>query len=660
MAAGHEDGRQMPNTKAYSPRFGLFLIAALCGAAYARGLFGGFLFDDYPNLVANSVLQTVDASLQHWVAAALSSGAGPLRRPVSMLSFALNFYFFGMSPLAFKLVNLAIHLLNGALLYALGLHLAPRLLPAEAGPGPAHGVAFIAAAAWLLHPLNVSDVVYIVQRMNQLATLFILAGLLCYVDGRERLLRLEGGLLAAFGGVLVFGLLAVLSKENGALITLYALVIEALCYRFEAPSRGVRRALVAFFACSVVLPAVGLLAYLVFHPEWLAQGYAGREFTLGQRLLTEPRILFHYLLWIFLPWPAWLSLYHDDLALSRDALHPATTLAAIAAWLALMALAWRLRRRRPAVAFALAWFLAGHVMESTILPLELVFEHRNYLPMFGVLLGAAALAAPLAQRWPARLVAPGAALVLLALSAATAVRAYVWGDNFRLAFVTAAEHPDSPRALYDAGRALIQQAEARGEPVKTAQLAARAYFERANRLDPLYVFSSAALVLSYAGQAPVPPQAVDDLAYRLRHVGVFQISVFSSVLRAATDGKLMLSPQQIESLVTAALGNPRTPPGMRAQVFNDYGRYQFAVLGDRQAAVSFTLAAVEQDPANPLFRINLAKLALAMDLPNKAADAIAQAERLDGVGLYAKDIAAIRAQIAAAAQSGDAPPSPAP
>src|SRR6185369_10537583 len=96
-------------------------------------------------------------------------------------------------------------------------------------------IALVAAGLWLLHPLNVSGVVYIVQRMNELAVFFTLAGLLAYVDGRVRLLQGEPALGRATLGLCAFGLLAVLSKENGALISAYALVIEAVCFRFDAP-----------------------------------------------------------------------------------------------------------------------------------------------------------------------------------------------------------------------------------------------------------------------------------------------------------------------------------------------------------------------------------------------------------------------------------------
>ena len=200
------------------------VVLLLTALVYARGLFGGFLFDDYGTIVDNGVLRNIDGSGVRWLAAILSSDSGVLRRPLSMLSFGIDYYLFGLSPFAFKAVNLLIHLVNGLLFYALARRLTPRLSP-SIDESATRAIALVAVAFWLLHPLNVGSVVYVVQRMNLLAVLFILAGLLVYANGRARMLRGEPGLVRAIGGLLVFGLLSVLCKENGALIVAYALVI---------------------------------------------------------------------------------------------------------------------------------------------------------------------------------------------------------------------------------------------------------------------------------------------------------------------------------------------------------------------------------------------------------------------------------------------------
>jgi hypothetical protein len=203
----------------------------------------------------------------------------------------------------------------------------------------------------------------------------------------------------------------------------------------------------------IVLPALVLLGYLLRSLPAVWEGLKqGRDFTPGQRLLTEGRVLWTYLRDIWLPRAHDGGLFHDDFSLSRSLISPISTLFA---WLGIIVLAaWAVVARRArtdwvvASAAAIAFFLAGHLIESTWLQLELVFEHRNYLPailMFwplslALLRGARDRAGRL--RWPVWF-----ALALLALFAAqTTRRAETWGEPFQQALQWAHEHPRSPRA----------------------------------------------------------------------------------------------------------------------------------------------------------------------------------------------------------------------
>jgi hypothetical protein len=624
----------------------LIALLVLCLLAYLAGLSGGYLFDDFHHIVNNSALRAIGTPSQNWLAVAVSSDAGILRRPLSMLSFGLNVAWFGMSPFAFKAVNLFIHLVNGALVYAIGRRLAERLI----GPGAAAAVkpeklALLATGLWLLHPLHVSGVVYIVQRMNELAALFTLAGLLCYVDGRMRMLRGERALGQAILGVCVFGLLAALSKENGVLISAYALVIEAGCFRFEAAPQS-QRVIKTFFSLSVALPLLVFAAYLATHAQWLAISYTARDFTLGERLLSEARILCDYLLWIFVPAPGWMGVYHDDIATSTGLLSPPTTALALGLLLALVAAAWKLRRRSPGLAFGVGWFLIGHAMESTILPLELVFEHRNYLPSAGLLLGiVCAVAPPLASRWPARFVASAGVALLAVCAGLTAARAASWGDPLTLAVTDARHHPDSSRSQYEAGRAIVVAGASKGERSK-ADLEAEPYFTRSAMLGKNQIAPATELMLIQAGRGPVPESAVADLAQRLRHTPEYtQASPFMDMLVTASEQKLSLTAADFATLVDAALANPHFPAYVCAMIMNNYGAYQFNIAHDAQGAVSWTLAAAAADPKNPYFQINLAKLALAVKQPDKARAYLDAAKQLNGAGLYDTEIDALQRQI---------------
>jgi hypothetical protein len=192
------------------PAFWLLIALALTALVYVPGLRGPFLFDDIPNL---RPLQDWLSGLTGWHEVLFGNRSGLFGRPLSMLSFILDAKLFGMAPFSFKLTNLLIHLACGALIYAL-LH---RLLLRDPHLHQRAALAALAISAiWLLHPLQVSTVLYIVQRMAQLSALFILLALLAYVHGREALEqgRLRSGVTWLFLAVPAATALGMLCKEK--------------------------------------------------------------------------------------------------------------------------------------------------------------------------------------------------------------------------------------------------------------------------------------------------------------------------------------------------------------------------------------------------------------------------------------------------------------
>lgn len=625
-------------------RVWLVLLVAATLAAYARGLSGGFLFDDVQNIVDNAALQAVDGSMLNWIIAALSSDAGMLMRPISMLSFAANYYISGLDPFAFKATNLAIHLTTGLVLFALSRRLIPTLAPARLEPRVVHLLALMAMATWLLHPLHLSSVLYVVQRMNQLATLFALLGLLCYAVGRSRMISGEAGLVTALSGLTAFGVLATFSKENGALVLPLAFIVEFFCFRFAAPSAAQSRILKIYFTMLLLLPASLFAIYLAINPDWLLGQYTVRDFTLYERILTQPRILAHYVLWILVPLPRLMGIYHDDIPMSVGLLSPASTVMAIVAILLLLVAAWRLRTKAPAFGFAVLWFLVGHAMESTILPLEMVFEHRNYLPNAGLFLGSAVCVWSSTRNLPGSLQRIGCATIAIALASGTAVRANTWSDPYGLAVAMAQNHPQSPRSLYDAGRAIYMLNRTPGDTEKVSAKAA-GYFQRAMLLDAEYIHPAVSNVMvSYSG-VEVPDAVVSDLTRRLREAPLFQASPVLLLLDRVSDGRIRMSPDHMHAVFEASMDNETTTPGMRATLLSAYGRYHFLILGNAQAAVNLTLAAAEQDPANPVFQMNIAKLAIELNEPKIAAAATSRASQLDVSGIYRAQISDISQRI---------------
>ena len=266
---------------------GFFIVAGVTVAGYWPGLAGPFLLDDAPNLKATPIDTLEPATL---VPAVTNNTSGMVPRIVSVLSLTLNTYFTGFDASAFKYVNLMIHLVNGLLLFWLGGRLLSHRAESTAQQR-AWLIAGLAATLWLAHPLNVSTVLYVVQRMAQLSMLFTLAALLGYAIGRQRIIRDDaGGLLIITGSLLGFGSLAVLSKENGALLPLFVLLIETVIFRLEAPNHTRRIQLGALLSILCILPVIAGLAWFLTHIDAMLGGYALRDFTPAERLLTQSRV----------------------------------------------------------------------------------------------------------------------------------------------------------------------------------------------------------------------------------------------------------------------------------------------------------------------------------------------------------------------------------
>lgn len=410
------------------------------------GLGGDFVFDDLPNIVDNAKVQVESLDANSLRRASFSYEPGGGSRPLAMLSFALDHWRGGgLHPEVFKETNLLIHGLT-VLVVALLLR---RVLRAAAWPAARVDAAALGLAlVWGMHPLQVSSVLYVVQRMQTLSTLFIALGLWAYLAARQA--QQTGGASLRYWLVLLLSAaLGLASKEDVVLLPLFTLALELTVLRFQGAGNQTSRILRTGYA---VFAGVGALAYLlVIAPHyWHTDAYPGRTFSSAERLLTQARVLMMYLGQSLLPLPARLPFYYDDLAASRGWLDPATTLLSVLALAALAAWAWAWRQRRPVFAAGVMIFLAGHFISSNVLNLELAFEHRQQWPLIGVLMSLADLAClGLDRLKPTRGVgAMLALLVVLVLGGLTWLRASTWGDPFLFAMQGPDWAPGSARAWH--------------------------------------------------------------------------------------------------------------------------------------------------------------------------------------------------------------------
>lgn len=441
----------------------LWLAAVLfvIGGLYFPGLAGGFLLDDWANLKPLERLQAWGFG-QGLPSMLASNPAGDLGRPIPLLTFALQYADWPGNPAAFKQGNLAIHLFNVLLVWAWAQLLWENVRP-QSGPRLA-ALPLLLALAWGIHPLFVSTVLYVVQRMALLAGTFMLAGLLAYTLGRLRWAAGgRHGLLLMAAGLLLGTGLGALCKENALLLPGLVGVLEWTLFAGLRRPRGWG----ALVLLGCLLPSLALIGFIGLRFEsWILPGYGIREYDPAERLMTEARILWNYLGLAVLPLPWQLGLFHDDFAISRSMLEPRSTLPAVIGVAGLVLCVVIGRRRMPAAAFAIGGFLWGHALESGPIPLELYFEHRNYLPGLFLILGggmglmawSAGRTKPAKASWPAwRYGLLSLGLWLGFLSLVTLQETRLWGNPDVQADLWAQRRPDSLRANAYLGERLEHQ-----------------------------------------------------------------------------------------------------------------------------------------------------------------------------------------------------------
>jgi len=551
----------------------LLALLVVAIAAYAPGLHGGFLFDDYINLPSLGAQGPIDNWAAFW--RYISSGtADPTGRPLTLLTFLLDARDWPASPYSFKRTSLVLHLINGALLYALLCRLGAAL----------HGradettrrSARIAASLWLLHPLFVSTTLYIVQREAMLPATCVLAGLLVWLHGRELIVAGHSwrGAVVSAAGIAGFTLLGALAKANGALLPLFVLLIEYAVLRERHPihqpsARSPYRAMLFAFAFLPAAIIVGYLLWIGIHG--MAQGdVPSRPWTYAQRLLTEPRVLMDYLGLLWIPRGESSGLFNDHYVPSTSLLHPATTILSMLALTALAGIAWKCRRRTPALSLAIGFFFVGHLVESTSIPLELYFEHRNYLP-------AMLLFWPLGERLAdrktfARMKSFATWAALLLLSLLTYSRAELWGNELTQALVWARINPESPRAQANAAQAEMQA----GRPDLAVDRLQRWLATRPNDLQISFNLLGAQCMTG-----AVPAQALKaarEAILTTPSAGALLAHWLDRMLPVATSGQCKnLAASDLLDLIDAGLGNPKLgDPASKQDLTYLRGRIQLA------------------------------------------------------------------------------------
>ncbi len=575
----------------------LILGLALSVWIYLPGLGGSFELDDNGTIANNNYLKISHFTFEDLWQASLSSDSGQLRRPVAMFSFAINHVLTGMDTWWMKLTNLGIHLLNGLILL-LVLTLLFRRLP-QNNDKYALVVPYIITITWLVHPINVTAVSYIVQRMTSLSATFVLLSLYCYLKLRERkLLDWRGYALSL--SILFFWLLGLLSKESAISLSIYIFSIEWCVYGFKTDSEGEKKHLRILWSL-LAAPWVCAFIYVLHEPSFVLNGYVNRDYTIVERVLTEFRIVIDYLRLIIIPDIRHLGLYHDDIIYSKSLIEPISTLLSLLMIISLLVLAIRVRKKSPLFCLGVFWFFGGHVLESTIYPLELMFLHRNYLPSIGILLAVTDIGVRLYQN-NRTIVTVATVLILLSFSICTRSLAYHWSGDTGMIIIEVINNPKSVRANFRTGQlynGIAMTSESGTERLKYRREAVK-YFRSIRILNPQDITGELSILESYLRFGEPPPKILlDNLVQSISTAKIKSAAtnVFTSIIQCLIKEGCFLQASEFQRLMDGLLSNPSISGRQRADLLGNYAAYVLEYENDLDKAISIVLQGIDEEPS---------------------------------------------------------------
>jgi len=466
----------------------LIMSMILLGAlSYANTLEAPFVFDDAHNILGNTNIRVSELNTRSLIKAGFG---GPLKtRPLAYISFALNYYFNGFAVQGYHAVNITIHLMTGVFLYLFIKILLKRVQAQEFFYKNDRTIAFLSATIWLVHPVQTQSVTYIVQRMNSMAAMFYIMSLFFYVQARD--LKADGRALSTSASdktianlnnkshvgvrirpILLFvlsalaGGMALCSKEIAVTLPVMIFIVEWFFYQGLSRKWVIRQGMV-WLGVLIFIVIAG--SFFIDSPRFSYQNY---NFSLTQRLMTEFRVVATYIGLLLFPNPGRLNLDYDY-SISQSLFDPPATIFSLILIVILLYTAIAIAKRQRLISFSILWFVINLVIESSVIPLDIIFEHRLYLPSMTVWL--IIILAVFKTSTDKKLLSVLFFAVILLFASWTYERNTVWSDRETLWRDAVSKAPGNSHAHTSLGRAL--QAKGRVE-------GALSEFSRAINIDP--------------------------------------------------------------------------------------------------------------------------------------------------------------------------------
>ena len=429
-----------------------FLIPLFTGIIYSNALYVPFIFDDYDNIVNNPYIKVTEFSFQQLYESAFRGIHSA--RPLAKLTFALNYYFSGEDVFWYHIINLIVHSANGILVFFISYNLLRAIINTEYKNSPEVEntsiilMSLMTAEIFLAHPIQVQSVSYIVQRMNILCVFFCFLSMQLFLLGRFTKDFLSRNVLYFFS--IIAWTLALSSKQIAAILPALILLIEWLINP-DLISRLKKRSILVFIVVFILITVVSVI-YLGANPvDRILADYEIRDFSLIERLLTESRVIFFYLGLVFLPLPDRLNLLHQ-FTISTSLIDPATTVLSITGIILLVCISFWFRKISRLFSFAILWFLLCLIIESSIIGLEIVFEHRLYMPLFGIALVFSWMVYKLFRERNFYF-SIFATFIVISLGSGTYLRNLAWSSETSIWMDVVSKHPGSLTGNYNLAKA---------------------------------------------------------------------------------------------------------------------------------------------------------------------------------------------------------------
>jgi len=355
------------------------LIAGVAFLVYSNTFSASFHFDDLRNIVQNVNVQIRVFTWDHIQRLIHFTYQANSIRFFSYFTFALNYYFGGLDVFGYHLVNFFIHVFSGIFLY--WFLLLTLNLPSLGGKygSISYRVALFTSLIFISHPIQTQSVTYIVQRMTSMAGMFYLLTLVLYIKGR---LCKGKAQFFYFGGAVLSYLLGVFSKEIVAILPFFIVLYEFYFFQnLELSPRG-KKIFLSLMGAFLLLGAFAFMLWGQRYIHFIVEGYQREAFSMSERMLTQFRVVLYYLTLLVYPHPSRLNVDYDFL-LSKSILDPPTTLISMVVVLGLIGYGLWVAKKRPLLSFCILWYFGNLVIESSILPIEMLYEHRLYLPSIG-------------------------------------------------------------------------------------------------------------------------------------------------------------------------------------------------------------------------------------------------------------------------------------